>query len=120
MHGDVRMLHRCAPSSGNNVLLEHPIPEDLASQNPRAFISAASWSDVPTLIHRRAKEQRIQRVTALCSTGSDRLTMEDVCVEGLDFHWSRVMQELIAHRRIFGKCFQARQKRVVALISKTF
>ena len=60
--------------------------------------------EVLARIHQRAKEQSADRVTALCSSGIERLTIEDICVEGVDFHCSRVLDELLADSQLCGMC----------------
>lgn len=62
------------------------------------------WSELPALIHRRAREQSNDRVSALCTNGIDRLYFEDISVEGLDFHCSAVIDELLADQELCGIC----------------
>ena len=119
MRGDVQMLHQdaqrwrhrfFASASEKSTIVPTGVASRIStntntSKNDNdAEASSCQWSDVPTRIHQRAKEQSVQRVTALCSSGIERLTMEDVCVEGVDFHCSRVLDELLADAELCGMC----------------
>jgi hypothetical protein len=109
MKGDIRMLHKYADlwmrrfSSGN-------VPGAVASQLRDSSAEAASsssdveWCSVPMLMHRRAKEQGESRVSSLCATGIDQLRMDDICIEGVDFHCSAVVDHLLSDNELVGVC----------------
>lgn len=67
-------------------------------------ITDVEWSDVPARMHYKAKEQSIVRVTPLCETGIDSLTMDDICIEGVDFHCSAVVDHLLSDEDLVGLC----------------
>jgi hypothetical protein len=56
------------------------------------------------LMHRRAKEQGESRVASLCATGIDQLRLEDICIEGVDFHCSAVVDHLLTDNELVGVC----------------
>jgi len=58
--------------------------------------SSVPWVHVPARIHARAKAQSLERVDPLCARGLDRLCVEDVCAEGVDFHCSSVVDHLLS------------------------
>lgn len=109
MKGDIRMLHKYADlwkrrfSSGT-------APEAVASQLRESHTEAATsssdvdWCSVPMFMHRRAKEQGESRVASLCATGIDQLRMEDICIEGVDFHCSAVVDHLLSDNELVGVC----------------
>lgn len=105
MRGDVFMLHRYAQLWKERVVSE-TTPAEVTSRVIHNSSSESSlwWHDVPHRIHQRAHEQSIERVTTLCLNGIDRLTLDDICVEGVDFHCSQVLDELLADQDLFGTC----------------
>lgn len=108
MKGDIRMLHKYADlwkrrfSSGS---APDPVASQFRESNPEAAASSdVEWCSVPMLMHRRAKEQSEDRVASLCATGIDQLRMEDICIEGVDFHCSAVMDHLLSDNELVGIC----------------
>jgi hypothetical protein len=85
------------------------VPEVVISRiNPRSADGSdkmnMKWSDIPHLLHRKAKQQSLQRVSSLCENGIDQLLMSDVCIEGVDFHCSAILEDLLVDPHIFGMC----------------
>jgi len=117
IRGDVQMFHQFAQlwshrffasTSEQSTTVPTAVASRISTNTSKnendAEAPTCQWSDVPKRIHQRAKEQSVQRVTVLCSSGIERLTMEDVCVEGVDFHCSRVLDELLADAELCGMC----------------
>jgi hypothetical protein len=111
MRCDVEMLHRFANlwqvrfrSSGVPAnllrrwgLLPQAFHSGEGQPDPRALASqGASWSDIPSLLHERAKSRSSERVAPLASAGIQSLAIDDVCVEGVDFHCSPIVDHLLA------------------------
>jgi hypothetical protein len=105
MRCDVRMLHTYA-KIWNQRFETTSLPESVATRLGGSVdqLKTLNWPDVPTQIHRRAKEQGNDRVAAICSNGIDRLVHEDICVEGVDFHCSPVIDELLNDQQLCGIC----------------
>jgi hypothetical protein len=109
MKGDIRMLHTYADlwkrrfSSGST---PGAVASQLRDSNTEAATSSSDveWCSVPMLMHRRAKEQGESRVSSLCATGIDQLRMEDICIEGVDFHCSAVVDHLLLDNELVGVC----------------
>lgn len=104
MAGDVKMLK----SYGRLWRARFALPTtpgdiDVALKSAHASVSDDShsgelnWFQVPELIHRRAKLQSGVHVTALVKDGIDKLLLGDVCLEGVDFHCSGVLDQLLAN-----------------------
>lgn len=55
-----------------------------------------AWVDVPERIHERAHMVGSGRVGNICSTGVERLKQDDICLEGVDFHCSPVIDHLLS------------------------
>ena len=108
MRCDVQMLHGYA-NIWNRRFESETIPEGVAarlhgSTTGSPVTPPLKWSDVPAQIHQRAREQGIDRLSALCTTGIDRLVLDDISVEGVDFHCSPVMDEILADQQLCGIC----------------
>jgi hypothetical protein len=109
MKGDIRMLHKYA-DLWKRRFASGSAPDAVASQLRESHTEAATsssdveWCSVPMLMHRRAKEQGESRVTSLCGTGIDQLRMEDICIEGVDFHCSAVIDHLLSDNELVGVC----------------
>ena len=105
MKGDVLMLRRYA-QLWKERLDSSDLPADVATRvfPQSSCITRATWRDVPMRIHQDARDQGIERVSVLCSNGIDRLTMHDISVEGVDFHCSNILDELIADRQLTALC----------------
>jgi hypothetical protein len=113
MRGDVRMVRRYA-AAWLSRCGEGPVPDALASRLQSSVTAnddtvpaepSLQWMDVPGLIHRRPRQQSANRVAPLCSVGIQHLAMEDICVEGVDFHCSAVLDELFSDERLCGVCY---------------
>ena len=64
------------------------------------------WKDFPTKIHERAKRQSQNYVLQLVRRGLPRLTLDDLCIEGVDFHCSPVLDQIINHPRSYDDCIE--------------
>jgi hypothetical protein len=108
MKCDVQMLHRYAIVWYHRLTSQIVVPEAIVNQ--LLIIKSATnstlllWSDVPALIHQKSREQGMDRVTSLCTNGIDRLLLGDICVEGIDFHCSNIIGELLADEQLCGLC----------------
>ena len=120
---DIHMLHRYAkvwedrfaavpqpiiPDTINQQLLLLVPPQ--TSKDPNTEISSTlgnplHWSNVPTYLHKKARERSLERVVALCNQGVDRLVFEDICIEGIDYHCSGVIKALLSDEYLCGICF---------------
>lgn len=55
-----------------------------------------AWSQIAGCIHKRAHEQARLRVTPLCVSGLDCLSLNDVTWQGVDFHCSNIIDHLLS------------------------
>lgn len=121
MHGDIDMLQRYAQVWNQRffpvtVTTTTSIVPDLAisatrqientsnHSNDRMAAFECAWCDVPMRVHQKAKEKGLDHVMALCSTGIERLTLEDISVEGVDFHCSPVLERILSDQTTTGMC----------------
>jgi hypothetical protein len=111
MKCDVRMLQQYAvmwkdrfASGRAPVTVTSNFPSSTQTAATAAPTVDVEWSKVPVLMHQKAKEQSAARVTTLCETGIDQLRIEDVCVEGVDFHCSAVIEHLLSDQELTGMC----------------
>jgi len=105
MRGDMHMLQGYA-RLWKERLCSGAFPANVKSQftADNTERETLQWSSIPTLIHRRSKEQSAERVTALCTSGIDRLTLEDITIAGIDFHCSSVIDHLLKDQQLVGVC----------------
>jgi hypothetical protein len=61
---------------------------------------------VPTLIHARAKLQSESHVPPIVQRGLVKLSMQDICFAGIDFHCSAVLDQAIAEDAVFEQCYE--------------
>lgn len=57
--------------------------------------ACANWVDVPDLIHSKTRHLAIQHTTSMMQRSLLELQLRDVCIEGIDFHCSDVLEQLI-------------------------
>jgi hypothetical protein len=53
------------------------------------------WRDVPLRLHERAMLRSAERVAILATEGIESLTIDDISVEGVDFHCSLIVDHLL-------------------------
>ena len=63
------------------------------------------WHNVPTYLHQKSREQSLDRVVALCQHGVERLVVEDICFEGIDYHCSGIINALLLDDYLCGICY---------------
>ena len=63
------------------------------------------WCNVPTYLHQKSREQGLDRVLALCNHGVDRLLFDDICIEGIDYHCSGIINTLMSDEYLCDICF---------------
>jgi hypothetical protein len=54
-----------------------------------------NWSEIPDYLHVRARCQGIQHVINLVRGRLDALKIQDICLEGIDYHCSDVLEQLL-------------------------
>eukprot|EP00977_Amphora_coffeiformis_P022058 scaffold10326_cov164-Amphora_coffeaeformis.AAC.4 len=97
MHGDVRMLHNFAALWFNR-LQHQAIPRDSISVPSSLLQNSCSWSEIPNLLHQRARGQSTSSsglFLDLVHSGIDFLRFNDISVEGVDLHCSAVIDQLL-------------------------
>jgi hypothetical protein len=65
---------------------------------------ASLWAEVPFLIHQRAREVSVDKVSNMCAGGIECLGLDDVCVQGVDFHCSPIVDALLSDQQLCGIC----------------
>jgi hypothetical protein len=106
MKGDVEML-RCYADLWYRRFTSDSAPDMVLTRVFGASIvpePSASWQETLKKLYQRAKEQGSSRVDALASDGIDRLIIDDVCIEGVDFHCSPIVDKLLAEEELCGLC----------------
>jgi hypothetical protein len=63
-------------------------------------VATLRWCDLPTLIHQSSSLQSDARVAALANDGFLQLSMADLSIEGIDFHCSPGLHNIIADREL--------------------
>ena len=107
MKCDVEMLYQFASIWHDRMTCQIVVPDDIVNRMLLAKPpnrSALQWSDIPISIHQKVHEQGKDRVASLCSSGLDRLVSDDICLEGVDFHCSPIIDALLADEQLFGFC----------------
>jgi hypothetical protein len=80
---------------------------DKASASPSTESSSKlRWCDVPSSIHSHARRQSQSHVTPIAQNGLEKLSMQDICLAGVDFHCSAVLDHVIADDAIFELCYE--------------
>lgn len=102
MGGDIQMLRGFAAlwdtrfSSGE-------IPKNVASVREDEG-DVVTWNQIPTLIHNAASQQSLARVRSLAQQGIPYLTLNDISVEGIDFHCSPILENILSDRFLVEQC----------------
>jgi len=106
MKGDICMLHQYAslwrrrfreavPASvASRIASSMTVDTDRSDGMEMSKVSLIPWLELPTRIHSRAHCQSIERVHPLFTQGLRKLSIDDICVEGVDFHCSRIVEHL--------------------------
>lgn len=108
MAGDMKMLHGYV-HLWNKRFQEESVPLIVAQRaSPNADSSAKmSWIDVPTAIHERPKLQSDKHVAPLIQQGLDKLVFQDICLAGVDFHCSSVLDQAIRDVSDYERCYES-------------
>ena len=85
MKGDVNMLRSFATVWKNRF--------ESDGQCPTLGIR---WTLVPATIHEKTRDQAHQLVSELCQSKLRRLTLNDISVQGIDFHCSSIIDHLLS------------------------
>ena len=64
------------------------------------------WSDIPTQIHDKPRQQSAKFVIPLVQQRLDRLEFKDICIEGVDFHCSNILDQVMSDKALSCKCSQ--------------
>jgi hypothetical protein len=93
MKGDVEMLKGYQKTWGkrfrDSTALSPEVSKRLGASEHQ------SWNHVPDLICMKSRHSGIQNVTSLMKNRLARLEQKDLCVEGVDFHCSDVLGQLM-------------------------
>jgi hypothetical protein len=119
MAGDMQMLHdyvRLWFQRIQNVHVSSDVAERVSQRDKTTAADSPStescsselhWCDVPSAIHARAKLQSQTHVTPMFAQhGLDKLSMQDICFAGVDFHCSAVLEQSIADDAVFELCYE--------------
>jgi hypothetical protein len=116
MKGDVDMLHQYARLWKTRFLEKETalsVPDRLiqqlngapaaatANSTSAGVVGGVSWTDIPRLVHRTPHEQALERVPGI---GIEALEIEDTTLEGIDFHCSSVLDDLLKDARLVSVC----------------
>ena len=82
------------------------VPSDIAKRADPTAATSLKWIDVPTVIHARPKIQSSSHVMPLVQTRLDKLSFQDVCLAGVDFHCSSVLDHVIANEAEYKRCLE--------------
>jgi non-ribosomal peptide synthetase component F len=102
MKCDTQMLHsytRTWLMRFQSGLVPNTLLENLASVSTSQPIY---WCDIPRLLHETARERSVQLVTTdiIRAGGLPKLNLSDICLAGIDFHCSSVVDYLMSQREI--------------------
>jgi hypothetical protein len=101
MAGDIRMLRHFA-EVWNERFSAGAVPKEIQLQlaSTKENVADLRWCDLPTLIHKSSSLQSEARVAALTEDGILQLSMVDLSIEGIDFHCSPVLDNILADREL--------------------
>jgi hypothetical protein len=103
MGGDIQMLHGFA-ALWSTRFDSNEILKDVASIGSSGDDTATTWKQIPHVIHSSASQQSLSRVNILTQHGVPCLTMNDISVEGVDFHCSAIIENILSDRSILEQC----------------
>ena len=110
MSGDMKMLHAYVglwAGRAREAAIPTKVVERISQRNATPSVqnsAAMRWWDVPTVIHARARVQSRTHVTQLAGQGIEKLSLQDICLAGVDFHCSSVLDHAIADDFVFEAC----------------
>lgn len=101
MKCDVEMLHSFA-TTWLRRFLSLSVPASVATLGSGSTSHPTSWLDVPRILHELSREKSDELVTEslVCSGGLLKLSSNDVCSAGIDFHCSSVVEHLLSQREL--------------------
>jgi hypothetical protein len=103
MKGDVRMLRRFATLWSTRLSPSALVPDEVLCAMSTSN-KPGQWADVPTALHAPSKESSAKHVCELARVPIDRLRIENLCPEGIDFHCSSVLECLVTDKAVAGLC----------------
>jgi hypothetical protein len=106
MKCDVEMLYHFANIWYHRTTSQIAVPDEISIRVQMGTTPNGSiWSEIPSFIHQKVHEQGKNRVASLYTAGIDCLVLDDICVEGVDFHCSPIIEELLADEELCGLCY---------------
>lgn len=107
MAGDMKMLHKYVHLWSSR-FQEDSLPDEVLQRaKPGApSLSQLKWIDIPTAIHERPKLQSQSHVPPLVQQTLEKLLLQDICLAGVDFHCSSVLDHAIANDADFERCYE--------------
>jgi hypothetical protein len=103
MPGDVKMLigynqlwreRFASPELRSDISTTLKVAHASVSDDSNNF--QLTWRGIPELIHQCAKNRSEIHVTPLVKSGIEKLLLSDICLEGVDFHCSSVLDHILA------------------------
>ena len=62
------------------------------------------WCEIPLLLHKKARQISDEKVMVLVLYGIDSLAMKDICLHGIDFHCSSILEDVVlANQDLYQK-----------------
>lgn len=115
MAGDMKMLHDYV-HVWNTRFRDGNVPTNVLKRiHPTAPTPPElKWISVPAAVHSHPKLQSHSHVTNLVQRRLDKLTPQDICTAGVDFHCSSVLDHVIADESDFERCYE----RLCAIVIK--
>ncbi|GKZ01250.1 hypothetical protein MPSEU_001076000 [Mayamaea pseudoterrestris] len=103
---DVQMLHQYANVWANRFASRTALSGELQIKVDAESTAPLTWTNVPRAVHpSNIINLSVQKVSDFVAPGATpKLRLPDVCVEGVDFHCSPILDHLLANDRLFGVC----------------
>jgi hypothetical protein len=109
MAGDMKMLHGYA-RLWNERFSENNVPTSVAQKATakpnRGAKEELSWIGILTTIHERPTVQSFAHVSPLIQHGLEKLTLPDICLAGVDFHCTSVLDQAISDEADYKRCYE--------------
>ena len=114
MRGDIQMLHRYALTWASRFSGSLPVAvaqklnkseidgkrnsmDQVDNDKATGRSGPMSWSSIPQLCHEEHQVgSDLDNVSSMCERGIDRLSLQDVTLEGVDFHCSNILDHLLS------------------------
>ena len=108
MTGDMKMLHGYA-RLWNERFAQNIVPAEVMQRaKPNVNLQDEGfWIDIPTVIHHRQKLQSATHVEPLVKLQLGKLTLQDICLAGVDFHCSSVLDQAIRDNSDYERCYES-------------